>query len=471
MIDEGYELDEDEEAVDNPEVEVPASISSRPSAAASAAIIRIVCHDCEKIFQSDSEFKGHISRCKHLDDKSQRPSGATISNNITIISKSNNTRKFHIWNCPFACGFSVRKFSRTAKQQNIFSDSFRLKHVLKEHKVQIHKKYNGETGQSLKQIENRALKDQYRALKDKLQIWRCNEEVCNKSFRTEQELKAHSISAHSRLKAFKCDTCNFIGEQLSALYQHRKHVHGLDSILHYTSLEQVYCKSKSNNPDQVNAGKIVDKRSHNDHFPAEVRLERLEHDIFQKLTDLRQQRQMKETQDAILSKVQYQKETVRDEKINRKQGNSNISNTPDFEGGSDNRNVIPNVTNMSAQDRLHRLEHNISKKLNDIRMQRKEKTIKSKTHFDMQLTSSILDNVVISSKNEGATKQIQQNCGQINKTLKLRKLNEVEIEMLKLRKLKARAKTRHRTVIHQKSHTVPSALTIVSIPFPKKASS
>ena len=101
----------------------------------------------------------------------------------------------------------------------------------------------------------------------------------------------------------------------------------------------------------------------------------------------------------------------------------------------------------------------------------KEETIKSKTHFDMQLTSSILDNVVISSKNEGATKQIQQNCGQLNKTLKLRKLNEVEIEMLKLRKLKARAKTRHRTVIHQKSHTVTSALTIVSIPFPKKASS
>ena len=125
---------------------------------------------------------------------------------------------------------------------------------------------------------------------------------------------------------------------------------------------------------------------------------------------------------------------------------------------------------MSAQDRLHRLEHNISKKLNDIRKQRKEETVQSKTHFDMQLTSSILDNVVISSKNERATKQIQQNCGQLNKTLKLRKLNEVEIEMLKLRKLKARAQTRHRKLIHQKSHTVTSALTIVSIPFPKKAS-
>ena len=471
MIDEGYELDENEEAVDNPEVEVPASVSSRPSA---AALIRIVCHDCEKIFQSDSEFKGHISRCKHLDDKSQRPSGATISNNITIISKSNNTRKFHIWNCPFACGFSVRKFSRTAKQQNIFSDSFRLKHVLKEHKVQIHKKYNGETGQSLKQIENRALKDQYRALKDKLQIWRCNEEVCNKSFRTEQELKAHSISAHSRLKAFKCDTCNFIGEQLSALYQHRKHVHGLDSILHYTSLEQVYCKSKSNNQDQVNAAHIVDKRSHNDHFPAEVRLERLEHDIFQKLTDLRQQRQMKETQDAILSKVQYQKETVRDEKINRKQGNSNISNTPDFEGGSDNRNVIPNVTNMSAQDRLHRLEHNISKKLNDIRKQRKEETVNSKTHYP----------VVMASKNERPAKQIQQNHGEVNgisklrklnpreiEKLKLRKLKPGEIEVLKLRKLKSRAKTRQINVHHQESYNMVPALTVVSIPFPKKTSS
>ena len=462
MIDEGYELDEDEEAVDNPEVEVPASISSRPSA---AAIIRIVCHDCEKIFQSDSEFKGHISRCKHLDDKSQRPSGATISNNITIISKSNNTRKFHIWNCPFACGFSVRKFSRTAKQQNIFSDSFRLKHVLKEHKVQIYKKYNGETGQSLKQIENRALKDQYRALKDKLQIWRCNEEVCNKSFRTEQELKAHSISAHSRLKAFKCDTCNFIGEQLSALYQHRKHVHGLDSILHYTSLEQVYCKSKSNNPDQVNAAKIVDKRSHNDHFPSEVRLERLEHDISQKLTDLRQQRQMKETQDAILSTVQYQKETVRDEKINRNQSNGNTS---DFVGGIDdnNRNVIPNVATMSAQDRLHRLEHDISKKLNDIRKQRKEETVNSKTHYP----------VVMASKNERPTKQIQQNYGEVNgisklRKLKLRKLKPIEIEKLKLRKLKPRAKTRQINVHHQESYNVAPTLTVVSIPFPKKASS